>query len=534
MTLNQQNPFEHNHHMLSPGAEAAPALAPAPSRNSLTLKDVALIIYRRRMLAIGLFAGIFFVVAAVTMLMPSIYAAKAKLMLKKERVNNVVSAGDDAAGDAKPQLTEEVLNSEIEILTSSYLLREVIQRAGLQENLLQSLAGKSLEGKDTLEIAVAFMKKTLETQIVPKSNIIQVSYESEDPRLAARIVNEVCRLYVDRHLEVHESRGAYSFFQKQAQALHDTLQATAAALREFEIDNGLIAPDKQRELLLHQIAEYENQLNAARAGAQTALKQVAFLEKQIALAPQNLQAQSQETSAAVQEALLKQLAELRVKHDLVVQNEKNPGKPQSRLAQSMKARIAQLEEALQRAENSPAPEVSSDINRTVVELSAELTRARFNLIGSQTQERELSDVLADLRLRLKNLEKAALTHAELQRRLQLQQSNYLLYAKKQEEARISEALDREKVANVSVIDPASAPITPVRPNRKLNLLLGCILALLVSLGTAFMVGYNDTLIRASSDFERQLPIPLITAIPEGHWPPELLLEENFDADGAGR
>ena len=71
----------------------------------------------------------------------------------------------------------------------------------------------------------------------------------------------------------------------------------------------------------------------------------------------------------------------------------------------------------------------------------------------------------------------------------------------------------------------------MRPNRKLNLLLGCVLALMVSLGTAFMLGYNDSLLRASSDFERQLPIPLIAAIPEGHWPPELLLEENPDADG---
>ncbi|MGH7493008.1 MAG: GumC family protein [bacterium] len=532
MTLNQNNTLEQNHQiMLSSGERPAAA----PERNNLSLRDVALIIYRRRMLATGIFAGIFFTVAAVTMLMPSIYVAKAKLMFKKERINNVVSPSEGPATEIKPQLTEEVLNSEIEILSSSYLLRAVIQRAGLQEILLAPLAGKSLEGKDSLEIAAVFMKKTLETQIVPKSNIIQVSYESEDPRLAVKIVNELCRLYVDRHLEVHESKGAYLFFQKEANALLDTLQATAAALRAFEIENGLISPEKQRELLLQQIAEYENQLNVARAGAQSSAQQVAFLEKQIASAPQNLQAQSQEITATVQQAMLKQLADLRVQHDLVAQGEKRNGQAQSRLAHSMKARIAQMEEALQRSENSPTPDVSGDINRTVAELSTELTRARFTHIGYQTQERGLAGAVGEMRHRLKNLENATLTHDELQRRLQLQQSNYLLYAKKQEEARISEALDREKVANVSVIDPASTPITPIRPNRKLNLLLGCVLALMVSLGTAFMLGYNDSLLRASNDFERQLPIALIATIPEGHWPPELLLEENTDADGgAGR
>ena len=278
MTLNQNNALEQNHQLVPVGE--GPAIMPERSR--LSLKEVALIIYRRRALALGMFAGIFFAVAAVTMLMPSIYLAKAKLMLKKERLHNVVSPNEGAAAEIKPQLTEEVMNSEIEILNSSYLLREVIQRAGLQARLLEPLAGKSLEGKDTLEIAVAYMKKTLETQIVPKSNIIQVSYESEDPRFAARIVNELCRLYVDRHLEVHESKGAYIFFQKQAEALRDTLQVTAAELRAFEVEHGLVAPDKQRELLLHQIAEYENQLNATRAGAHAAAQQVGFLEKQIA------------------------------------------------------------------------------------------------------------------------------------------------------------------------------------------------------------------------------------------------------------
>jgi len=186
MTLNQNNNVEQNRQLLTAGEGAAATAHTSDAQGMLSLKDVALIIYRRRKLALGMFSGIFFTVAAVTMLLPSIYVAKAKLMFKKERINNVVSAGEDDGADLKPQLTEEVLNSEIEILNSSYLLREVIQRANLLPRLLEPLAGKSLAGKDTMEIAVAYLKKTLDATIVPKSNILQVSYESEDPRLAAQ------------------------------------------------------------------------------------------------------------------------------------------------------------------------------------------------------------------------------------------------------------------------------------------------------------------------------------------------------------
>jgi capsular polysaccharide biosynthesis protein len=64
----------------------------------------------------------------------------------------------------------------------------------------------------------------------------------------------------------------------------------------------------------------------------------------------------------------------------------------------------------------------------------------------------------------------------------------------------------------------------VRPNRKLNLAMGFLLALFVSVGTAFGLSYFDNSIRTGSDIERQLNIPVIVAIPEGEWMPRLLEE----------
>ncbi len=538
MTLNQQTPVEPNGSALQ---MSDPVLAgwPAQSRQSgiapsLSFRDLVLMIYRRRWLAMGLFAGIFLTVAVVTMLMPAVFMARSQVLLKKERVNNVISANESAAADVKPQLTEEVLNSEIEIIKSSYLLRTVLHKAELYKQLIIPPEDRQLSEDELLELGVATLKKTLECQIVPKSNIIQISYESEDPQLAARLVNEICRLYVDRHLQVHESEGVYSFFQKQAEVLQDTVAQIASTLQEFEAENGLIAPDKQRELLLQQLKDYESQWRVARANAETAGKQAAFLEKQLAAAPERMQAQSDQVSQAAYEALLNQLAALKKRYEQLLEGEIKPEDPQGRLAKNLKARIAQMEEAVLRAENAPPLEVTSDINRAVLDLSAELVRTRAGLIGYQAQEKELEGGIAQLKQRLKVLENAKLTHENLQRQLELHRNNYLLYAKKQEEARISEALDREKVANVSIIDPASVPIAAVRPNRKLNLALGLVLAMFVSLGTVLGLGFFDKLIRSSNDLERQLHLPLIVAIPEGQWPPELLLEESYANDDTAK
>ncbi|MCI0692489.1 hypothetical protein L0337_10865 [candidate division KSB1 bacterium] len=507
---------------------AAETSPPEQIYPALSFKDVVAMIYRRRWLALTLFSAIFLIVAVFTLLQPSIYATRAQLLFKKERINTVVSPSEAAASEGKPQLSEEALNSEIEILKSSTLMREVLRRDQLYQQIVGPENAQTLDSTTALELAVALLKKDINSQIVPKSNIVQVSYESKDPNLATQVVNELCQRYVIRHLEVHENKGIYNFFQKQAEVLRDSLQTLASSLQQFEAENNLIAPEQQRQLFLQKLADYEMQFNATRASAQAATRQVEFLEKQLAATPERVHAQNEQASSAVREALTKELESLTLKYDLMVQAEKDPAEPRSQLTRSLKARIAQIEETLHQQQVAEKPEVATDINKTMMNLAGDLTRARFDLIGYKERENELASAMARLRQDIKNLESASFTHEAMVRELHLAQSNYLLYAKKQEEARISEALDREKVANVSIIDPASLPLDPVRPNRQLNLVMGFFLALFVGLGTAWSVSFFDDVAHTSGDVERQLNVPVIVSIPEGQWPPNLLPESMLE------
>jgi uncharacterized protein involved in exopolysaccharide biosynthesis len=198
------------------------------------------------------------------------------------------------------------------------------------------------------------------------------------------------------------------------------------------------------------------------------------------------------------------------------------------VARSLKARIAQIEETINAQEHTAQPQISTDINRSMMGLATELTRARFDLIGYRTKEKELRAAMGQLRQELSNLEISSFTHEAMVHQLELIKNNYLLYAKKQEEARISEALDREKVANVSIIDPASVPLSSVSPNRKLNIAMGFFLALFVSLGTAFGLSFFDGVAHTGSDIQRELDVPVIVTIQEGQWPPNLLPENMFE------
>ena len=56
------------------------------------------------------------------------------------------------------------------------------------------------------------------------------------------------------------------------------------------------------------------------------------------------------------------------------------------------------------------------------------------------------------------------------------EDNYLLYAKKTEEARIAESLDQQKIANVAIAETPIEPHLPSKPNVMLNLALGVLSA----------------------------------------------------------
>ena len=88
----------------------------------------------------------------------------------------------------------------------------------------------------------------------------------------------------------------------------------------------------------------------------------------------------------------------------------------------------------------------------------------------------------------------------------------MLYQRKQEEARISDALDRQRISNVVVAEPASVPFLP-QPRWLFVLSGGGLFAALSSIVLAFAVDYWDPSFRTPEEVESLLGSPVVAAIP---------------------
>lgn len=74
-------------------------------------------------------------------------------------------------------------------------------------------------------------------------------------------------------------------------------------------------------------------------------------------------------------------------------------------------------------------------------------------------------------------------------------------------------IEIKKVDSVSIVDTAVTPDQPVKPNKKLNILIAFVVGLMVSVGLVFLIEYLDNTVKTSEDVETILGIPVLGVIP---------------------
>src|SRR5678816_1439380 len=105
--------------------------------------------------------------------------------------------------------------------------------------------------------------RTLYVQTSTNSNIIAVSYQSTDPQLPQRLLQELDSRDFVKHLEVHRSAGAFEFVTQQTEQVRNRLSQTEAALRPLREQLGIISLTDGRAALATDLARTEAQLHAA-------------------------------------------------------------------------------------------------------------------------------------------------------------------------------------------------------------------------------------------------------------------------------
>ena len=343
--------------------------------------------------------------------------------------------------------------------------------------------------------AILSLQKQLEVEAVKKSDVITISFQHEDPEVAAHVVNGLVDRFIEYHVQVHQQPQSYGFFDEQVKLQSDQLKNSETDYQAYRGKVNVAAVKEQREPLLKQISELELSLAKTRSeiseneGKLTALKTRPPGSEGTAQYGQETELNPYSTSDP-----RSKLSQLRSKErDLL-----NKYTEKNHEVVSVRQEIAETEQFLAKQEKTYHEKALLTINHTLKALRA--------------KEASLNKDMAKYQQELARINSAEMRLTELERNLKLNEENYQLYVKKMEEARVSNAMDKEQMVNISVAEPALPPLKPKKPIILLNIALSIVLGAVSGLGVAFFSEYLSHTFNSPEDVEQHLGLHVLSSI----------------------
>ncbi|MGD0236687.1 MAG: GumC family protein [Syntrophorhabdales bacterium] len=473
-----------------------------------TLRDFLAILFKHKTKILVVFFSVVITVTVGSFLLSPTYEAKSSVLVKFGRENLYrPEVGDKGAIISVGQPNqEEILNSEIEILTNRDLMDKVITTIGV-EKLYPDLIGKTYRnGVTPKDVAIIQFGKKLSVEAVKKSNVINVSFQHKDPHLAAQVVNLLLDSFKEKHLQVYSDPKS-SFLEEQLGEYSQKLKTSEDTLQTFKQTQGVYSLDEQRNLLLKQRME----LDTAYKGTQNSIQELQ--EKSRSLKAQTRMIAEDGNTFAFSEqgniltSAKSKLLDLQLKeHELLIKY-----KEDSPPVKDVRKEIQMTKEFLAAQEKDVNSKVRTG-NLVYQDVEKERIKAEADLRAQEAKLASLGPQIARVDSELKNLDRQEKQFQDLKRETATNERNYQTYQEKWEDARISDDMNKKKMANISIIQAAAVPTEPVKPKKLLNIALSIVLGAVSALGAAFFSEYLGHTYNTAQDVERRLGLPVLTSV----------------------
>jgi uncharacterized protein involved in exopolysaccharide biosynthesis len=479
-------------------------------KQTFTIRDFLAIGFRQRRLIVNTFLGIFSIAAVIAFLLPKKYEAQMKILVRHERADEVVSPEREAPVQRQTEVSEEELQSEAELIRSRDLLGKVVVDCGLQSagGAFWNKQGESEDQK--IARGVLKLEKDLTVQPIKLTNLISVSYKSRDPQLAAKVLHSLAGLYLEKHLAVHRAPGQFEFFHQQAEEYQKSLANAEEKLSSFSQEQGVVDPTLEKDISVRKLAEFEAEAKGAQATIAESRQRIRTLESQLATLPDRKTTQVRTSdNPQLMQNMKSKLLELELQRtDLLSKFE-----PTYRPVQEVEEQITQTRAAIASAEKAPLRDETTDLDPTYEALRAELAKAKTELAAEGAGAAASTSLIRAYKNENQQLDRKELLHQDMLRTAKSDEENYMLYLRKAEEARISDALDRQRFSNVVVAEPATVPFTP-QARWLLVVVLGLLFASLASVMLAFLADRWDPSFRTPEEVESFMGAPVVAAFPK--------------------
>ena len=432
--------------------------APTLSR---TLSEARAALRRRYPLVIVCFVALAGGAIAAVLMATPLYQGEMKILVKRDRADSVVSGAAAGMPAERGDMSEAELLSQVELIKANDLLEKVATEAGLVQRVAEE--GKARSDDEELALAMKALRRNLAVTPVRKTWLIDVTYRSKERPLTRNVLDTLMRLYLEKHLTLHRPSGTYHFFSDQVERARHELQAAQDRVVQFSKDNRVVSAALEKQAALQKLAEFEALRAQATAALAETTQRLSAVNTELTRVPSQRTSQVRTTDdAGVIKDVQARILALQLKRTELLQR----FTPEYRGVMEIDQQLGDTKAALAEARSAPVREETVADNPTRQWLDTEMARTQTDNAALRARVQALSTAVGEFRARAQTLEAQDVEQNDLMRALKTAEEKYRLYIEKQEEARISDELDRTRIANVVV---AQAPAVAFEPKRSPSL-----------------------------------------------------------------
>ena len=481
-----------------------PVAASAP-----TMRDLFAVLFRQRRIGLISFLTIFLAATLYGVFAPS-YESHMKVMVRRGRVDAPVTPTPSPSPMfQREEITEEELNSQVELLKDDEILAKVVQETDLTSRT--SWIDNLLGGNDEVRLARAVRRMTRRLKVEPvrKSNLIDVTYSSSDPAQAASVLHSLAHAFLERQEHVRRPSGEVEFFDKQVVLSRRGLLDAEFHLMDFSSDQGVVSAAQERDLALQKLSDAEANNRQTQVSIAETRRRIQGLEAKLQSLPERVITTIRNSdNPQLAEKMKSKLLELQLKRTELL----TKFQPSYRLVQEVDQQIAETRDSIAGEEKAPLRDQTSNQDANHEWAKSELLKAQVELGTLEAHGQATGVQVAGYRDAAQRLGSNAIRQGELLGELKVAEEKYLLYVNKREEARIEDAMDRGGILNVTV---AEEPRTPALPAQAVwvFVVVGAMFGAAVSTGLAFTADYLNLGFRTPDEVIAYLGTPVLASLP---------------------
>ena len=453
-------------------------------------------LYRFRLFVFIAFCVISIGIVLVAAMLPKTYSSFTVIHADEGNIIRPLMEGTAVATSIKDQA-----RNARELLFSRRIITEVMREAGLPVSDMDDLE---------LERMIEQVQSRTKINAIGQS-LIRIEFSDPSASKAFRVTQKFAEHFVTESAtsKRQESQDAYSFIDKQVREYHGKLSEAEQRLKEYRSDNidGTTTDSFKR------IADLRQRLESSRLALTEANIQQEAIQKQLSGEADVSRGMMREGAYQARIAQLQMdLDTLRLSfHETypdIVQLKNQIAELNVAIEEERREREQRIRDA--RARGGSYVDESIASSPLFQQLRAELAATRTNIATLKARISETEQMLAEENERIRRINDAEATLAELTRDYEVNRDIYQDLLKRREKARVSMHLDiEERGLTMKVQEPARLSLQPSGLRFAHLAAIGIPLGLLMPIGFFAVLLQLDPRVRSADQVGNHLGLPVL-------------------------